>query len=1153
MDKKVYLGKQELNFKKNEVKGFYTELDGEDYFKIENFDQMRPFFMTIVSSTDHWLFISSYGALSAGRGNSDRSIFPYYTDDKIIDSQGITGSKSILRIHLDDKIYLWEPFAWKGIEAYDVSRSIYKNREGSRIIFEEINHDLGLCFRYGWMFTEEYGIVKRSEIFNQSEDSVMIEILDGATNILPYGVDSKLQNERSTLVDAYKRSELDSSSNLAIYSLSSKIIDTAEPSESLRANSTWSCGIEVSDILLSDLQLADFIADGKVLQETDIKAEKGAFFLRAELNLEKDSSRRWYTVFEVGQDINSLERLKKDLNDRASVFKKIESGISEDKASLRRKIGLADGIQLSNDRLSTGRHFSNVLFNIMRGGNFDDQYTIDTADFISHVKNLNREVFKQYQNILDALPKSVSYHQLRHFIEASGQEQFLRYFLEYLPLTFSRRHGDPSRPWNHFSIELKDEKGNKLRNFEGNWRDIFQNWEALLFSYPEFAPAMITKFSNASTIDGYNPYRISREGIDWEIEEPDDPWSYIGYWGDHQVIYLTKFLEFSFDHHPRRLNELLESEIFTYANVPYRIKGYDSILSDPKDTIVYDRSLADEIGLRVEKIGAEGKMVVNRFGELEKVNLTEKLLVSLLTKLYNFVPDGGIWLNTQRPEWNDANNALVGNGLSMVTLYYLRRMLKFLGKLFEENRGQQYTINKAVIDLMEALRKGFERHESSLEKGFNKVSRRDFMDDFGIAGEHFRTTAYAGFTGDKRTIGVDRLISFFELANKYLEVSIDGNKREDQLFHSYNLIDIQEGTASVSPLYEMLEGQVAALSSKYLDQNTTVELCAALKSSKMFRPDQYSYMLYPDRELDGFLSKNTIEPSIIKKSDLLSLMQKNGTKDIVEMDINGKLHFNANFKNERDLLNALNNLDDLVERKLALKEIELWKECFEHVFDHHSFTGRSGTFFGYEGLGSIYWHMVSKLLLSIQENITRAYKEQWEEWAIDRLIEHYYEIRAGIGINKSPDLYGAFPTDAYSHTPKGSGAKQPGMTGQVKEDIINRWVELGLEIKEGRIYLDPKLLRKDEFLSETAQLSYYDVNGKRLELNVDANGMAFTYCQIPIEYRISDQKNLILEFADGNTKENDELVINKLDSKSIFQRDGKIIGLKVYFEESDLI
>jgi hypothetical protein len=34
-------------------------------------------------------------------------------------------------------------------------------------------------------------------------------------------------------------------------------------------------------------------------------------------------------------------------------------------------------------------------------------------------------------------------------------------------------------------------------------------------------------------------------------------------------------------------------------------------------------------------------------------------------------------MNTQRPEWNDANNALVGKGLSVVTVAYLRRFIAF--------------------------------------------------------------------------------------------------------------------------------------------------------------------------------------------------------------------------------------------------------------------------------------------------------------------------------------------------------------------------------------------------------------------------------------------------------------------------------------------
>ncbi len=61
---------------------------------------------------------------------------------------------------------------------------------------------------------------------------------------------------------------------------------------------------------------------------------------------------------------------------------------------------------------------------------------------------------------------------------------------------------------------------------------------------------MVFRFVNASTADGYNPYRVTNEGFEWESPEPDNPWSNIGYWGDHQIIYLLKLLQWSRDFNP---------------------------------------------------------------------------------------------------------------------------------------------------------------------------------------------------------------------------------------------------------------------------------------------------------------------------------------------------------------------------------------------------------------------------------------------------------------------------------------------------------------------------------------------------------------------------------------------------------------------------
>ena len=120
-------------------------------------------------------------------------------------------------------------------------------------------------------------------------------------------------------------------------------------------------------------------------------------------------------------------------------------------------------------------------------------------------------------------------------------------------------------------------------HYEGNWRDIFQNWEALCASFPGSCPSIVAKFVNASTVDGFNPYRITRDGVDWEIVDPDDPWSNIGYWGDHQIIYLLKLLEALDRARSRRpARTCWAEEIFSYADVPYRIKPYEDILEDPQ-------------------------------------------------------------------------------------------------------------------------------------------------------------------------------------------------------------------------------------------------------------------------------------------------------------------------------------------------------------------------------------------------------------------------------------------------------------------------------------------------------------------------------------------------------------------------------------------
>ena len=97
--------------KDNAVKLEPVTIDNKAYFRISNSDEMRPFFMSIVSDSNHWMFISSNGGLTAGRKNSEFSLFPYYSEDKITESSEITGAKSIFQIKKNDEFHIWEPFS----------------------------------------------------------------------------------------------------------------------------------------------------------------------------------------------------------------------------------------------------------------------------------------------------------------------------------------------------------------------------------------------------------------------------------------------------------------------------------------------------------------------------------------------------------------------------------------------------------------------------------------------------------------------------------------------------------------------------------------------------------------------------------------------------------------------------------------------------------------------------------------------------------------------------------------------------------------------------------------------------------------------------------------------------------------------------------
>jgi hypothetical protein len=338
------------------------------------------------------------------------------------------------------------------------------------------------------------------------------------------------------------------------------------------------------------------------------------------------------------------------------------------------------------------------------------------------------------------------------------------------------------------------------------------------------------------------------------------------------------------------------------------------------------------------------------------------------------------------------------------------------------------------------------------------VARRRFVDGAGSLLDTWRAQAYAG-AADRRPVRAPAGL-LTDLAQDLLplvDATLHCNRRDDGLFHSYNLVDFSKpGRAEVSRLYLMLEGQVALLSCGALSLAESVRVLDALFASDLFDLRRRSFTLYPDRSLPGFLERNRLDDDALALP-IVQVLLGAGRIDLLQRQSDGTVRFAPALSNRADLEAAGRDLG------VALAPLAA---AYDRLLRHHEFTGRSGTMFAYEGLGCIYWHMVAKLLLAVQERVFEASDADAPE--LPALAAHYKRVRDGLGYRKSAAEWGAFPADPYSHTAAEGGAQQPGMTGQVKEEILTRWGELGLRFEAGQIRFDPVLLDHAEVPAEGA-------------------------------------------------------------------------------------
>ena len=1096
-----------------------------EYVHVERVEEMAPFLMSVASASDGWLFLGSNGGLAAGRVSSEGAMFPYRNADQLLSNRCGGGLWAAVLFDSGDRV--WLPFCEEPVES-GITRAVSKHRSGGVIRLMERNFEAGLSLSWEVGFGRKRGLIKRTSLANVGDVERAILIVEGWRTILPPEMPDGLYTRMSYLAQAYMRHEA-TLPQVAVYSLNVGISDRPEPYEVMR----YAVGVvpKAPDVLLlSDRQIRDILFRRiKPRGESEERGVPGAHLLVWELKLLPGDSVEWWASLDTGLDHCQLEEIRCATEAGLLTEEVLKKDLIAGVWDLEELIARVDGWQVSGDGKFAPHYAMNCLYNSMRGGMPACGNRIPDADFEKFLGERNKACVARLRGERILLAGTLG--ELRAVAKASGDADLERIAGEYLPLTFGRRHGDPSRPWNRFEIVVRDKSGRPVMNYEGNWRDIFQNWEALAWSYPELLPAMVFTFLNSTTADGYNPYRIQRVGFEWEVLDVADPWSNIGYWGDHQIVYLTRLLDLYERFFPGQLAERLGDETFVFADVPYRIRKFESILRNPRQSIDFDWRRHEVLTARAKVEGADGKLLRSGDGKILRASLAEKLLIPVLVKFASHIPGGGIWMNTQRPEWNDANNALAGFGLSVVTAAYFHRHVVLLRKLFEG--GGRFALHTATLTFLEKL----EGLKGCAADVADPGARMQFMQAAGLASETHREKCYRGDLGGKEVIGGVRVVEFLSNVASSLRRTLEASRREDGLFHSYNILHFEGREARFENLNLMLEGQVAAVSSGALNPGEVVSLLGVLRKSRLYRADQDSYML-TELKFPVPVGKRNIIPEPIPK--VFGELARLGCEEIAKQDVAGRWRFSSGIRNDRDLAGRLEFLSGNPELAgLISRERDEILRVWEEVFRHRQFTGRSEGIFAFEGIGCIYWHMVGKLLVAVGEAFREAGEGTIESQG---LADAYHGIRNGLGFMKTAKEFGAIPCDPYSHTPLHCGAQQPGMTGLVKEEILARLMELGVTCEKGRLAFSPgKLLTRKEFCSSGAELR---LQGDR-RIKIPEGQIAFTLMGVPVIYHLGKHSGMEVNFSNGRSRlgRNYELTLDE--TASMISRDGKVENIRV--------
>ncbi len=671
------------------------KLEGDVYI-MKDYDKLPPFSSFLPGLAGKkgiplWVFYTNrgQGVNSFGIHNKGNAIMEFNPANTAYENTPIKGFRTFIKVNGS----FFEPF--RGLNS-NAERFFYIHKNS--FIIEETNKEYGLKITVKYFVLPHNSIgalVRRVTIENLDQKKKKLEILDGLPKIIPYGIKNGEYKEMSNLLKSW--TEI-------------KNVDNKAPFYTLRSSSDDSA--EVSDIEggyfyvgIQNEKVQPVIYDAEVIFDYDTSLINPVCFLEQPVQELAKAKQCFYNKIPCGFTPLAKVLAAKERYEFASLT------------------GFAASVSQLNDKITEFCEPDFIEDNDLLAEELVNQLT---ADIRTHS---GEPLFDKYmeQNYLDNFLRG-GYP----YVFGEGEKKAVVHL-------FSRKHGDPERDYNFFSIA-----GEYYSQGNGNFRDVSQNRRNDVFFCKEIGDFNIKTFYELIQIDGYNPLEVrpstftvraeckkdlkqlledyleSRavENIAQLLENSFTPGQVAnriaqenyrvfgdedeflrrllqlcdqnieagfgeGYWSDHWN-YNMDLVDNYLSIFPEKKKELLLGESsYRFYDSPARVlpRSEKYVINKHFEVRQYGALVHDEEKLNQPGFKKKGtNWLKNSDGSYARTTLLGKMLTLTVNKFSSLDPYGmGVEMEGGKPGWNDAMNGLPGLiGSGMSETLELKRMIVFL-------------------------------------------------------------------------------------------------------------------------------------------------------------------------------------------------------------------------------------------------------------------------------------------------------------------------------------------------------------------------------------------------------------------------------------------------------------------------------------------